>query len=1065
MGVKKFIKKSVAFVAAAAMALTMVVAPVGAGVSYAEETEKDPVHVNKTAELQSNGTYKLTLESWAEGTATTTTTKSGVPLDIVLVLDQSGSMSGNVDALKKSVTSFVNTISGNAKEYNVDHRIAIAGYASNKTDGSSNSGTISPGSSDSSWVNTGLFVDGELKNYESSSGYKKVYSSELDKNKTYYFKISILGFSTYKEIRYKDSEWGYNILGFWHSVTPKKNDNDSGTQVYEYIEGNPLTDQDYKDSLVNVNTNSSVTSSITTAIDNIAASGATRTQYGMEMANKVFENNPLEEGSNRKRIVVVFTDGEPGQTGYDSTEAGNTVSKSYKAKQTYGATVYTVGFYSNADNDVTNFMNYLSSNYPNAQSMSQPGTKVTDKYYMTTSNSSKLQEIFTNISQDIVSGNIQTSLSNKSIVRDIVSDNFDLPRNFDKDKNIKVYTSTCTAYNANGKHTWGDLNELKDASVILDKDNKTIDVSGFAYDKEYLTPKVVTGRKDLGKKLVVVITNVTANKSGLQLDTNKPESAIYNPVEGGEDTLIKAFPQPKVDIPNHSYVLDYGKSVVSNTIQKDCGISKVDLCNTVKPSPYEKSTDGKYGTFNLGNVANGGTITYTPGKINWDGFDSAYVFGAVNKDEYLWSAVNFIPATSVYYEDDFGTDGNKNSNVAIVWGGNWDTIGTSKKGTQSSENIQYGWDDSYKDDTTYSNGSAHKTTLNNDNPIASATFTFTGTGVDVYTKTDATTGTVVATLYKVENGEEIAQKGLVMDNKSVKDYYQIPTLYFSGLEYGTYKVEIDVTTGAGQDRSTYYIDGIRVYNPLGRAPSDPIVKNAYNKAGEYNATVKTVRDVLLDAKTFNAGSVNNGAVFIDETNDEETKQPTATSGTTSDVLGTYKDIGPKNEVYLGPNQAIAFEINSGYEKLFIGAKAPNGVTKMVTTDEENAKGIDITSASDMYYPITAKDAGNGKKYVVIKNTGSNILSITKIRATGAGYSTLNIQSSDKLVEFASTFSSLPIADTDASGMVISKDNGNVDIDNSGDKDNNQQEENNNNNTNKPNSFWDKVMNSFKHWFR
>ena len=112
MGVKSFIKKSVAFVSVLAMACSMVVMPAGA--SYAAEAN-DNVKVNKTAELQNDGTYKITLESWAEGTASTTTNKSGVPLDIVLVLDQSGSMSGNVDTLKNSVTSFVNTISANAR--------------------------------------------------------------------------------------------------------------------------------------------------------------------------------------------------------------------------------------------------------------------------------------------------------------------------------------------------------------------------------------------------------------------------------------------------------------------------------------------------------------------------------------------------------------------------------------------------------------------------------------------------------------------------------------------------------------------------------------------------------------------------------------------------------------------------------------------------------------------------------------------------------------------------------------------------------------------------------------
>ena len=1029
MGIKNFIKKSISFVSAAAMALTMVAMPVGSSSSYAAEgTEKEPIYVNKTAKLQSDGTYKITLESYVTGNVTVDTTYTTTPCDIVLVLDQSGSMSNKMSnttrlaALKIAANNFIDGVAASATKTGANHRIAVVGFA-----GDGNTYSV-PGWYQGKYMNTELFIGSDQYNY---------------------------GGNNYGNGSNKDSKASEKYGSALQSVSTKKD-------------------------------------TIKQSISSLSAYGGTHPQYGLEMANGIFnaykKNNDdtykKEDGTigKRNKIVVVFTDGAPGEVSnsieFDTSVANSALSQAKSIKDATGtnAKIYSVGIFSGADasadptsnrtSAANKFMHFISSNYPNATRMTSAGTRDSEgAYYKSTSSASDLNNIFKEIAQDTVGGSASIALGKEAVSRDIISDNFDLPAGI-TNENVKDYVNVSTVnYLGGGK--WSTTKEpINDSAIIsVDQDKKTFNVSNFDFSANYVGEGTSQGgqTKARGKKLVIEITGVTAKHSGEGMETNNTESSTSGIYKG--NTLVKAYNKPTVSIPDKSYVLDYGKTVVSNTIKDDCGISNVKFYNTVKPSPHEKSTTGKYGTFDLTNITNGGTITYTPGKINWDGFDSAYVFGAVNKDEYLWSAVNFIPATSVYYEDDFGTDGNKNSNVAIVWGGNWDTIGTSKKGTQSSENIQYGWDDSYKDDTTYSNGSAHKTTLNNDNPIASATFTFTGTGVDVYTKTDATTGTVVATLYKVENGEEIAQKGLVMDNKSVKDYYQIPTLYFSGLKYGTYKVEIDVTTGAGQDRSTYYIDGIRVYNPLGRAPSDPIVKNAYNKAGEYNATVKTVRDVLLDAKTFNAGSVNNGAVFIDETNDEETKQPTGTSGTTSDVLGTYKDIGPKNEVYLGPNQAIAFEINSGYEKLFIGAKAPNGVAKMVTTDEENAKGIDITSASDMYYPITAKDAGNGKKYVVIKNTGSNILSITKIRATGAGYSTLNIQSSDKLVEFASTFSSLPIADTDASGMVISKENGNVDIDNSGDKDNNQQEENNNNNTNKPNSFWDKVMNSFKHWFR
>ena len=147
MGVKKFIKKSVAFVAAAAMALTMVVAPVGAGATYAEGTGSTPTDpyanliLDKKVDLKSNGKYKITLEAYARGNVEVTTTTSGVPCDIVLVLDQSGSMAykfGNSNqtrqaALKEAAKNFINNVSENAmKDSNnlVDHKIALVTFGS-----------------------------------------------------------------------------------------------------------------------------------------------------------------------------------------------------------------------------------------------------------------------------------------------------------------------------------------------------------------------------------------------------------------------------------------------------------------------------------------------------------------------------------------------------------------------------------------------------------------------------------------------------------------------------------------------------------------------------------------------------------------------------------------------------------------------------------------------------------------------------------------------------------------------------------------------------------------------
>ena len=534
-------------------------------------------------------------------------------------------------------------------------------------------------------------------------------------------------------------------------------------------------------------------------------------------------------------------------------------------------------------------------------------------------------------------------------------------------------------------------------------------------------------------------------------------------------------------------VLDYGKPVQYDVTTNDsskskengtiAGIGTADLATDAKTLDSGYKGAGTDVTLNNGNIKidKQGIVTYTPNKymssVDKANYAVNYKVDNGKTDRYAYATVNVLPATSVYYEDDFGNV-NNTGNIEIKYQKDAWSTETSTKTTngdyQSSDNKQYGWDKSYENDSKFSNGSAHVTTINEKNPTATAEFTFTGTGVDVYTKTDNKTGTVKATLYEVKDGQETAKKGLIMDNKSISDkgngYYQIPTLFFKNLTYGTYKVKITVTNQAGADRSTYYLDGIRVYNPLGVAPSDSIAQEAYKDAGEYNATYKTVRDILLDAKTFSVGEVNDGAVFIDETNDEKGNS-TGNSGTTSDVIGTYKYLGAKNEVYLSSGQAIAFEINSGYENLFIGAKAPNGSTTMALTNSSNAKGITISSASDMYYPITAKDGDNSKKYVVIRNNGSNILALTKIRATGVNY-TMNVQSSANSVNYASTFSQLKVSETDSSGMVLPEDKGDVDIDNPGDKDNNQNKDDNkdDDNANKPNTIWNKIVNTLKKWF-
>ena len=108
----------------------------------------------------------------------------------------------------------------------------------------------------------------------------------------------------------------------------------------------------------------------------------------------------------------------------------------------------------------------------------------------------------------------------------------------------------------------------------------------------------------------------------------------------------------------------------------------------------------------------------------------------------------------------------------------------------------------------------------------------------IYSKTDMTTGTVYAVLEPQFESENAKVQRLIVDNLAESNgetgYYQIPTVSFQDLTYGEYKVTIMVTTAA-EGRSTYYLDGVRVYNPIQGLEEDQLVQDAYGADHELNA--------------------------------------------------------------------------------------------------------------------------------------------------------------------------------------------------------------------------------------
>lgn len=264
-----------------------------------------------------------------------------------------------VSVLKEAVSDFVVQVEQNAQENDLDHRIAMIGFAGNKFPGRS-VGETAYNTTKYDYTNTGLFLNNTFKNYEGIRGYN-AYSGTRYINRHYFIKDG----SNFIPVIYSNGKW-YR-LDTYAQVG-------SNTQFYEPIYQD-LTAQDYQDALVEVSNNGEVNPKLTNAIDHFANYGGTYTSYGIHMANQIFENNDktyiAEDGSEqqRKRIIVVFTDGEPGANGYSSSIAGEALTDGNKAKYAtedggLDATVYTIGLFpGNASKEVTKFMEELSSEY------------------------------------------------------------------------------------------------------------------------------------------------------------------------------------------------------------------------------------------------------------------------------------------------------------------------------------------------------------------------------------------------------------------------------------------------------------------------------------------------------------------------------------------------------------------------------------------------------------------------------------------------------------------------------------------------------------------------------
>lgn len=314
-------------------------------------------------------------------------------------------------------------------------------------------------------------------------------------------------------------------------------------------------------------TNTSDVNSVKNTISNLTANGGTLVDKGIETANKIFEENPLSGTPKRNRVMIVFTDGAPGLSGNwksASVETANSAIRAAKTtKNTYNATVFTIGIFAGAKNELplpaytkyTNgllgeespsaadqiknsnrFMHLVSTNYPEATNITTPNTQNSKTgYYLTASDSASLNNIFQQISNQIQDVKT-TSLDQNAVVKDVVGDSFTFTGTLN---DVKVKTAAFDDI-VDGQYKF-ETTENDFANAQINVDGKTITVTNFNFKEQWCGFDTNNGNQTKhGNKLIIefkVEVGTTGSDSG-QIPTNNGDASILDKAGEGATSVV-----------------------------------------------------------------------------------------------------------------------------------------------------------------------------------------------------------------------------------------------------------------------------------------------------------------------------------------------------------------------------------------------------------------------------------------------------------------------------------------------------------------------------------------------
>ena len=168
-------------------------------------------------------------------------------------------------------------------------------------------------------------------------------------------------------------------------------------------------------------------STLTNTINSLEGEGATQANYGFHQAQRVFDGDGSLTGArpDAQKVVIFFTDGNPtNYQNFSDSIAGQAINYAYDMKQA-GALVYTIGVFEDANPSDTNsnfnrYMNAVSSNYPEAQCTNRRGQQSNDfgnlalgdkvqgedgeeapQYYYSATNAVGLEQVFKDITESL----------------------------------------------------------------------------------------------------------------------------------------------------------------------------------------------------------------------------------------------------------------------------------------------------------------------------------------------------------------------------------------------------------------------------------------------------------------------------------------------------------------------------------------------------------------------------------------------------------------------------------------------------------------------------------------